>query len=161
MKALLLTLFVLYNSLFASKMQHFIEQRYIYALDKNITLKGSIRFEKERTTIHYIKPQERTIEVDDKAMRIYENNQLIETKNLENEAKTAMYIHFITLLYKMDLKELEGYFYITKSAQRLLLKPTPLVADIITSIEITLTDNRPKTVHTTMSSGDAITLEIQ
>ena len=161
MKTLLISLFISLSSLYASDIEHFIEHRYIYALDKNITLDGSISFEKNLTTIHYYKPQERTIEVDDKAMRIYEKGALIATKSLDDEAKSAMYIHFLTLLYKMDLKELEGYFYITKGVDTLILKPNPLVTDVIASIEITLKNNRPKSVYTKMRSGDAITLYIQ
>jgi len=139
----------------------FNEERYIYSIDKNISLEGSIHFNKEFMKISYTAPEQRVIEVDADVMSIYQNRELVHTTNLKEDVKTAIYMNFIKLMYQMDLEGLKVYFKVIEKKDSLHFIPNELTKAIIKSIDVTLQNKTIQSIHTKMQSGDEISLIVK
>ena len=139
----------------------FNESRYIYAIDKNISLEGSIFFSDDFMKISYTAPQQRVIEVDSTQMNIYENKKHIQSITLKDDAKMALYMSFIKKMYQMDLDALKEYFSIEKKGSTLYLTPNAMSKTIINSIKVHYNKSVIQSIYTKMQSGDEILLLIK
>ncbi|WP_345976846.1 hypothetical protein [Sulfurimonas sp. HSL3-7] len=140
----------------------FVEERYVYSIDKTMTMKGHIDFDDKGMQIDYSEPEVRHIVYDGLYLDVTDSKGVrIEHLDLNEQPMMKVYMDFIHKLYRSDYKALRENFTITSSATVVKLAPIPPVDKVVKSVEV----HRDRAMQlqkimTKMSNGDEITLHI-
>jgi len=140
----------------------FEEERYLYSIDKTVTMRGHITFDDKGMEIDYSEPEVRRIVYDGLYMDVTDaQGATLQHLDLNEEPMMKVYMEFIHQLYRGDYKALRENFTITSSATVVRLTPIPPIDKVVKSVEV----RRDKTmalqkIMTKMSNGDEITIHI-
>jgi len=140
----------------------FEEERYLYSIDKTVTMRGHITFDDKGMEIDYSEPEMRRIVYDGFYMDVTDaQGGTLQHLDLNEEPMMKVYMEFIHQLYRGDYKALRENFTITSSATVVRLTPIPPIDKVVKSVEV----HRDKSmvlqkIMTKMSNGDEITLHI-
>ncbi len=140
----------------------FKEERYLYSIDKNLTMKGHITFDDRGMQIDYREPEMRHIVYDGLYMDVTDSKGVrIQHLDLNEQPMMKVYMDFIHKLYRSDYKALRENFTITSSATVVNLTPIPPVDKVVRSVEVHRDkEMQLQKIMTKMSNGDEITLHI-
>jgi len=139
----------------------FVEERYIYSIDKHLTLKGSIRFDAEGMQIDYSEPERKRIVYSDSSMDVYDaSGALLQHVDLEAQPVMKLYMHSLFALYRGDFETLKNYFTVKEEGRNVYLTPIPPADKAVHDIHVTRLGDAVETIETVMSSHDTITIYI-
>jgi hypothetical protein len=153
-------LFAVCSGVFADASSHFQETRYVYALDKNLTLEGYISFREQSILLEYVKPE-------NKLLTYYEGNLSIQDAQGYRTIDTAQmpslrYLFtVIKAVHDEDQSLLEHFFDASKHGDTLHLTPKGAVQELLESIDVVTKKAVLKSLHVRMKNGDRILIEIQ
>jgi len=146
-------------SLFANDAAAFKETRYLYALDKTITLEGFIRFGEQNIIIEYVKPES-------KVLTYFEEKLTIQDQNGYNviDAQSMPSMNYFFMIIKAVHDEnsvlLDSFFETTTKGDETLLSPKGVAAEVLEEVRISKHATKLKSLHVTIKNGDRITIEI-
>lgn len=140
----------------------FTEERYVYSIDKTMTMKGHIAFDDRGMQIDYSQPEVRRIVYDGIYMDVTDaKGNPLQHLDLNEQPMMKVYMDFIHKLYRSDYKALRENFTITSSATVVKLAPIPPIDKVVNSVEVHRDkEMRLQKIMTKMSNGDEITLHI-
>jgi hypothetical protein len=140
----------------------FTEERYLYSIDKTMTMKGHITFDEKGMQIDYSEPEVRRIAYDGLSMDVTDAKGVtLQHLDLNEQPMMKVYMDFIHKLYRSDYRALRENFTITSSATVVNLAPIPPVDKVVKSVEVHRDRAmRLQKIITKMSNGDEITLHI-
>lgn len=140
---------------------NFQEKRYIYSIDKNVQMRGTIAFDEKGMQIDYIEPDVRHISYDGLYMDVTDSRgKSIQHVDLNEKPMMKVYLDFIHKLYRGDYKALRENFTINESITVVMLTPIAPIDKVIKSVVVHRSAKGLETIKTKMSNGDEITLLI-
>jgi len=152
--------FILILSLFANDSSAFKETRYLYALDKNITLEGFITFGAQNVVIEYVKPESKVLTYFEDKLTIQDANgyQVIDTKQMPS-------MHYFFMIIKAVHDEntlvLDSFFEVTTHEDETRLHPKGVAAEVLEEVRIIRHNQHLQSLHVKIKNGDRITIEIK
>jgi len=159
MKLIVLCLLSLLH-LFANDAAAFKETRYLYALDKTITLEGFITFGEQNIIIEYVKPES-------KVLTYFEEKLTIQDQNGYNviDAQSMPSMNYFFMIIKAVHEEnsvlLDSFFEAKIEGEETLLSPKGVAAEVLEEVRITRHATKLKSLHVKIKNGDRITIEIR
>jgi len=159
MKIIVLCLLSLLH-LFANDAAAFKETRYLYALDKTITLEGFITFGEQNIIIEYVKPES-------KVLTYFEEKLTIQDQNGYNviDAQSMPSMNYFFMIIKAVHEEnsvlLDSFFEAKIEGEETLLSPKGVAAEVLEEVRITRHATKLKSLHVKIKNGDRITIEIR
>jgi len=147
--------------LHAGETHRFVEERYIYSIDKHMTLKGSIHFDGEQMQIDYSEPERKRIVYSDAGMDVYgPSGALLQHIDLDAQPMMKLYMQSLFALYRGDYATLKNYFTVKEEGHDVYLTPIPPADKAVHDIHVTRLGDAVETIETVMSSHDTITIYI-
>ncbi|AHJ14167.1 LolA-like protein [Sulfurospirillum multivorans] len=158
MKVIVLCL-VFMLSLFANDASTFKETRYLYALDKNITLEGFITFGEQNIVIEYVKPESKVLTYFEEKLTIQDQNGY---KVIDAQSMPSMNYFFLIIKAVHDENSvlLDSFFETTTKGDETLLSPKGVAAEVLEEVRISRQGKKLKSLHVKIKNGDRITIEI-
>ena len=159
MKLIVLCLLSLLH-LFANDAAAFKETRYLYALDKTITLEGFITFGEQNIIIEYVKPES-------KVLTYFEEKLTIQDQNGYNviDAQSMPSMNYFFMIIKAVHEEnsvlLDSFFEAKTQGDETLLSPKGVAAEVLEEVRITRQATKLQSLHVKIKNGDRITIEIR
>jgi len=147
-------------SLFANDSAAFTETRYLYALDKTITLEGFITFGEQNIIIEYVKP-------DSKVLTYFEERLSIQDQNGYNviDAQSMPSMNYFFMIIKAVHDEnsvlLDSFFEAKIEGEETLLIPKGVAAEVLEEVRISRHATKLQSLHVKIKNGDRITIEIR
>jgi hypothetical protein len=139
----------------------FKEERYVYSIDKMLTMKGKIAFDDKGMKIDYVEPEVRHISYDGLYMDVMDSSgKNIQHVDLNEQPMMKVYLDFIHKLYRGDYEALSENFTIHKTTTVVILTPIAPVDKVIKSVVVQRSAKGLEKIMTKMSNGDEITLFI-
>ncbi len=155
-----LLLFLTFMMLFAGS-YNFKEERYIYSIDKSLTMKGAITFDDRGMKIEYTEPERRHISYDGAYMDVTDaGGNTLQHVDLNEQPMMKVYMDFIHKLYRGDYAALSENFTIKQTTTVVMLTPIAPVDKVIKSVVVHRSAKGLEKIMTKMSNGDEITLFI-
>lgn len=147
-------------SLFANDASSFKETRYLYALDKNITLEGFITFGEQNIIIEYTKPESKVLTYFEEKLSIQDQNGY---KIIDAQSMPSMNYFFMIIKAVHDENKtlLGSFFDATENGDETLLTPKGVAAEVLEEVRISRQEKKLKSLHVKIKNGDRITIEIR
>ena len=145
--------------LFGATFSNFKETRYLYALDKNITLEGFITFGEQNIIIEYVKPES-------KVLTYFEEKLTIQDQNGYNviDAQSMPSLNYFFMIIKAVHDEnsvlLDSFFDAKTKDNETLLIPKGVAAEVLEEVRIVRQAKKLKSLQVKIKNGDRITIEI-
>lgn len=144
-------------SLLASASSGFKETRYLYALDKNISLEGYITFGAQNIVIEYVKPESKVLTYFEEKLTIQGQNgyTMVDAQAL---FKLFFYDYQSGAWWKQPF--IEFFFDTTTKGNQTLLSPKGITAEVLEEVHIERHNKQLKALHVKIKNGDRISIEI-
>jgi len=145
-------------SLFADA-SNFKETRYMYALDKNITLEGFITFGEQNIVIEYVKPESKVLTYFEEKLTIQDQNgyKVIDAQSMPS---LNYFFMIIKAVHNDNSVLMSSFFDVTTKDEETLLSPKGVAAEVLEEVCITRHNQQLKSLHVKIKNGDRITIEI-
>ena len=146
--------------LFANDASEFKETRYLYALDKNITLEGFITFGEQNIIIEYTKPESKVLTYFEEKLSIQDQNGY---KIIDAQSMPSMNYFFMIIKAVHDENKtlLASFFDAIENGDETLLTPKGVAAEVLEEVRISRQEKKLKSLHVKIKNGDRITIEIR
>lgn len=146
--------------LFANDASAFKETRYLYALDKNITLEGFITFGAQNIVIEYDKPESKVLTYFEEKLTIQDQNGY---KVIDAQSMPSLNYFFMIIKAVHDENSvlLNSFFETKKEGDETLLSPKGVAAEVLEEVRIRREATKLKSLHVKIKNGDRITIEIR
>ncbi len=146
--------------LFANDASAFKETRYLYALDKNITLEGFITFGEQNIIIEYTKPESKVLTYFEEKLTIQDPNGY---KVIDAQSMHSMNYFFMIIKAVHDENSvlLNSFFEAKTEGEETLLSPKGVAAEVLEEVRITRHAKKLQSLHVKIKNGDRITIEIR
>lgn len=146
--------------LFANDASTFKETRYLYALDKNITLEGFITFGEQNIIIEYVKPESKVLTYFEEKLTIQDQNGY---KVIDAQSMPSMNYFFMIIKAVHDENSvlLDSFFDAKTKDDETLLIPKGVAAEVLEEVRIIRQEKKLKSLHVKIKNGDRITIEIR
>jgi len=147
-------------SLFANDAAAFKETRYLYALDKTITMEGFIRFGEQNIVIEYVKPESKVLTYFEEKLTIQDQNGY---KVIDAQSMPSMNYFFLIIKAVHDENNvlLDSFFDAKIEGDETLLSPKGVAAEVLEEVRISRQGKKLKSLHVKIKNGDRITIEIR
>jgi hypothetical protein len=138
----------------------FQETRYLYALDKNVTLEGFITFGEQNIIIEYVKPESKVLTYFEEKLSIQDQNGY---KVIDAQSMPSMNYFFMIIKAVHDENSvlLNSFFETKTEGDETLLTPKGVAAEVLEEVRITRQATKLKSLHVKIKNGDRITIEIR
>jgi len=146
--------------LFANDASSFKETRYLYALDKNITLEGFITFGEQNIIIEYTKPESKVLTYFEEKLSIQDQNGY---KIIDAQSMPSMNYFFMIIKAVHDENKtlLGSFFDAIENGDETLLTPKGVAAEVLEEVRISRQEKKLRSLHVKIKNGDRITIEIR
>ncbi len=133
----------------------FKETRYLYALDKTLTLEGFITFGEENIVIEYTKPNTKVLTYFEDKLSIQDENgyEMIDTQQMPS---LHYFFMIIQAVHTQNTPALEMFF----ETQNGILIPKGVAAEVLEKVEIHYVGDTLHSLHVAMKNGDRIDIEV-
>ena len=147
-------------SLFANDASSFKETRYLYALDKNITLEGFITFGEQNIIIEYTKPESKVLTYFEEKLTIQDQNgyQIVDAQSMPS---MNYFFLIIKAVHDENSVLLDSFFEAKTEGDETLLSPKGVAAEVLEEVRIIRQEKKLKSLHVKIKNGDRITIEIR
>ncbi len=158
MKIIVLCLALLL-SLFANDASNFKETRYLYALDKNITLEGFITFGEQNIVIEYVKPESKVLTYFEEKLTIQDQNgyKVIDAQSMPS---VNYFFMIIKAVHDENTLLLDTFFDAKTDGEETRLSPKGVAAEVLEEVRIIRHDKKLHSLHVKIKNGDRITIEV-
>lgn len=154
----LLLLVLLIGSLWGKN--EFIEKRYIYALDRTTTFKGSIVITNDSTVVTYTSPERKVLTQSGKTLTIENlDDKSSQVVDLSKRMDMNMYFSFMRSIHYKDFTALKTYFEISKEGKTYHLSPKSDVERAIEKMDITMRNDEMQRMVIYFTNKDIIEIE--
>lgn len=138
----------------------FKETRYMYALDKNITLEGFITFGEQNINIEYTKPESKVLTYFEEKLTIQDQNGY---KVIDAQSMPSLNYFFMIIKAVHDENSvlLNSFFDAKTEGDETLLSPKGVAAEVLEEVRIIRQARELKSLHVKIKNGDRITIEIR
>jgi len=145
--------------LFGATSSNFKETRYLYALDKNITLEGSITFGEQNIIIEYVKPESKVITYFEEKLTIQDQNgyHVIDAQSMPS---LNYFFMIIKAVHDENSALLHSFFDAKTIGDETLLSPKGVAAEVLEEVRITRDAKKLKSLQVKIKNGDRISIEI-
>jgi len=159
MKVIVLCL-VFMLSLFANDASTFKETRYLYALDKNITLEGFITFGEQNIVIEYTKPESKVLTYFEEKLTIQDQNgyQIVDAQSMPS---MNYFFMIIKAVHDENSVLLDSFFDAKTEGEETQLSPKGVAAEVLEEVRLSRHAKKLKSLHVKIKNGDRITIEIR
>lgn len=139
----------------------FSEKRYIYALDKTTTFKGSILITNDSTVVTYTSPEKKILTQSGKTLTI-ENveEKTSQVIDLSKRIDMSLYFSFMRSIHNKDFTALKTYFEINKKGKTYYLSPKSDVNRAIEKMEVTMQNDEMQRMVIYFTNKDVIEIEV-
>lgn len=146
--------------LFANDTSEFKETRYLYALDKTITLEGFITFGEQNIIIEYVKPESKVLTYFEEKLTIQDSNGY---KVIDAQSMPSMNYFFMIIKAVHDENKtlLGSFFDATQNGDETVLTPKGVAAEVLEEVRILRQAAQLKSLHVKIKNGDRITIEVK
>ena len=146
-------------SLLASASSGFKETRYLYALDKNISLEGYITFGAENIVIEYVKPESKVLTYFEEKLTIQDQNgyTMVDAQSIPS---LNYFFMIIKAVHDENSLLLNSFFDTTTKGNQTLLSPKGITAEVLEEVHIERHNKQLKALHVKIKNGDRISIEI-
>ena len=146
--------------LFANDASAFKETRYLYALDKTITLEGFITFGEHNIVIEYVKPESKVLTYFEEKLTIQDQKGY---KVIDAQSMPSMNYFFMIIKAVHDENSvlLDSFFEAKTEGDETLLSPKGVAAEVLEEVRIIRQATKLKSLHVKIKNGDRITIEIR
>lgn len=147
--------------LFANDASAFKETRYLYALDKNITLEGFITFGEQNIIIEYTKPESKVLTYFEEKLTIQDQNgyKVIDAQSMMPSMNYFFMI--IKAVHDENNVLLNSFFEAKTEGEETLLSPKGVASEVLEEVRIIRQATKLKSLHVKIKNGDRITIEIR
>lgn len=146
-------------SLFADVSSNFKETRYLYALDKNISLEGFITFGEQNIIIEYSKPEPKVLTYFEGKLTIQDQSGYT-VVDVQSMPSLSYFFMVIKAVHDENTVLLDSFFdTLTKENQTYLI-PKGVTAQILEEVCIERHGKELKALHVKIKNGDRISIEI-
>ncbi|MEA3456012.1 MAG: hypothetical protein U9R26_05865 [Campylobacterota bacterium] len=149
-------LFLLILSFLAAESIHFKEQRYLYALNKTLSKKGTISFSKNGLTILYDKVGQKLSYRQDSLVITNKGHQ--KTIDLNKDIVTKLFFVVLQAIFHDNQKQLEQFFTLQINEDERILLPKEMASKQIIKI-MYKKSNRLDYLHIYLKNRDRISIE--
>lgn len=138
---------------------HFQEIRYLYALDKNVTLEGFITFGEQNIIIEYTQPESKVLTYFEEKLTIQDQNGY---KMIDAQSMPSLNYFFMVIkaVHEQNNALLDSFFDAHTKGDETLLSPKGVAAEVLEEVRITRQTGALKSLHVKMKNGDRIGIEI-
>jgi len=147
-------------SLFANDSAAFTETRYLYALDKTITLEGFITFGEQNIVIEYTKPESKVLTYFEEKLTIQDQNgyQIVDAQSMPS---MNYFFMIIKAVHDENSVLLNSFFEAKTEGDETLLSPKGVAAEVLEEVRLSRHAKKLKSLHVKIKNGDRITIEIK
>lgn len=157
MRALFFLIFLI-GSLWGKN--EFSEKRYVYALDRTTTFKGSIVITNDSTIVTYTSPEKKILTQTGKTLTIEDvDAKTSEVIDLSKRMDMSMYFSFMRSVHNKDFTGLKTYFEVNKEGNTYHLSPKSDAKRAIEKMEITMRNDEMKRMVIYFTNKDVIEIE--
>ena len=138
----------------------FKETRYLYALDKNVTLEGFITFGEQNIIIEYVTPESKVLTYFEEKLTIQDANgyQVVDAQRMPS---LNYFFMIIKAVHEQNNALLDSFFEATTKGDETLLLPKGVAAEVLEEVRITKQTGALKSLHVRIKNGDRIGIEIR
>lgn len=147
-------------ALFGATASNFKETRYLFALDKNVTLEGFITFGEQNIIIEYVKPESKVLTYFEEKLTIQDQNGY---HVIDAQSMPSMNYFFLIIKAVHDENSvlLDSFFEAKTEGDETLLSPKGVAAEVLEEVRITRHIKELKSLQVKIKNGDRITIEIR
>jgi hypothetical protein len=155
----MLVFVLLMCALFANTSSRFKETRYVYALDKNISLEGFITFGEHNIIIEYSKPEPKVLTYFEEKLTIQDPSGYT-IVDVQSMPSLSYFFMIIKAVHDENTLLLDSFFETTIKANQTHLSPKGVTAEILEEVYVERRDKALKSLHVKIKNGDRISIEI-
>ena len=146
-------------SLCANDSAAFKETRYLYALDKTISLEGFITFGEQTIVIEYVKPESKVLTYFEDKLTIQDAKGY---QTIDAQSMPSMHYFFMIIkaVHEQNSVLLDSFFDATTQGDETLLSPKGVAAEVLEEVRIVRQAAKLKSLHVKIKNGDRITIEV-
>ena len=146
-------------ALFGATASNFKETRYLYALDKNITLEGFITFGEQNIIIEYVKPESKVLTYFEEKLTIQDQNGY-RAVDAQSMPSLNYFFMIIKAVHDENSVLLDSFFDAKTEGDETQLIPKGVAAEVLEEVRIVRQTTKLKSLQVKIKNGDRITIEI-